>query len=136
MKEKVISNKKILKFSLAFYLLLLFGELFINIFSFIFRYSSEKLTSSLFDKVKECLSFLSLDIVIYFLTLLFIYISFSIINYEFSIRLYEFLKDRINLRPIAKIHFFIGINFIFISTCYLINSIPVSYTHLTLPTKA
>ncbi|MCP2605081.1 hypothetical protein NLC29_02890, partial [Candidatus Aminicenantes bacterium AH-873-B07] len=81
MEEKEISNKKILIYSIILYFFLLFGEIFINIYSFIIKYSSRKLTPSLFEKVKECLSFLSLDILIYFFILTFIYVSFSILNY-------------------------------------------------------
>lgn len=127
-----LSNKKTFVYSIALYLFLFITELAVNLLSIIKKYSKGKVTSTFFSKVHECINLLKFDIIIYILSLIFIYFIFSFINYKYVIWSHQSLKKRISSHSgVIKACLFIGINIYFILSLYLINYVNYPSSNIT-----
>lgn len=131
MKQE-LSNKKILIYTISLYLLLLISELTFNTFYFIGTYSTGKVGSTFFSKAGDIISLLKFDVILYLLTLICVYLIFSLINTLFVTLVHKDLSQRKpNLPPSAKVYVFISINFYFILSLYFFNSVFYPYSNIT-----
>ncbi len=120
--NKDITNKRLLVFSIALYLILLFTEIYINLFSYIANYSKGKLGVTFFSTVREILDQLKFDIAAYILSLLIIYLIFALVNYKFVMSLAQAIsKSKPNNSIPIKGVLFICVNVFFILILYFLN---------------
>jgi len=119
-----LSNKKILRYSILLYVALFLAEIVYNIFSFINDFSTEKVHSTFFAKVKESAAFLKFDIALYIILLVAVYIVFALINTVYVIVAREAFGKKFNRQsPHLAVFLFLGINIFFIFTVYLTNAV-------------
>jgi arylsulfatase A-like enzyme len=119
-----LSNKKILRYSILLYVALFLAEFGYNIFSFVNDYSTWKVTSTFFIKLKESANFLKFDIAFYIFLLIAIYILFALINYAYLQFARDALANKFHLKSQNLIvYLFLGINIFFVFTVYLTNAI-------------
>ncbi len=131
MKQE-LSNKKILIYSISLYLLLLISEFSFNTLYFISTYSRGKVGSAFFSKTSDIISLLKFDVILYLLTLICVYLIFSLINTLFVTLVHQDLCQRKpNLPPSAKVYLFISINFYFILSLYFFNSVFYPHSNIT-----
>ncbi len=131
MKQE-LSNKKILIYTISLYILLLISEFSFNTLYFIRTYSTGKVGSTFFSKASNIISLLKFDVILYILTLICVYLIFSLINYIFFILVYQDLSQRKPELPIsAKVYLFISINFYFILSLYFFNSVFYPHSNIT-----
>ena len=131
MKQE-LSNKKILTYTIILYLSLLISEFAFNILSFVGNYSTGKVGSSFFLKASEIISLLKFDVILYILTLILIYLIFSLINTIYVLQVHQELSRRKpNIPLAAKVYTFISINFYFILSLYFFNSVFFPYSNIT-----
>ncbi len=120
--KKVLSDKKILIYSILFYVLLFLVEIYADFFTYITNYSKGKLSVTFFTKIKEIIHLVKFNIVIYAITLLLIYLLAALLNYLYVKLAYKALtKNRQESRIPLKALLFIGINFLFVVFLYLFN---------------
>jgi len=131
MKED-FSDKKILCYSIFIYLFLLLAEFSFNIFSFVSNYSKAKVNSAFFSKINEVMSLLKFDIVLYILTLVLIYLIFSVINYFYVVLAYQEISSRKSTpsSPL-KAYLLIGINVYFILSLFFYNAVHYPFSNIT-----
>lgn len=130
--KRELSNKKILIYTISLYLLLLISEFSFNTLYFISTYSTGKVGSSFFSKASGIISLLKFDVILYILTLICVYLIFSLINYIFVTLVYQDLSQRKSNLPLsAKVYLFISINFYFILSLYFFNSVFYPYSNIT-----
>jgi arylsulfatase A-like enzyme len=131
MKED-FSDKKILGYSIFIYLFLLLAEFSFNIFSFISNYSKGKVSSTFFSKINEVMGLLKFDIVLYILTLVIIYLIFSVINYFYVVLAYQEVSSRKSI-PSSQLKacLLIGINVYFILSLLFYNAVHYPFSNIT-----
>lgn len=118
-----LSDKKILVYSIIFYSLLFLVEVYADLFTYISDYSEGKLSVTFFTKIKESLSLIKFNIVLYVILLIFIYFLAALLNYHYVKLAYKALtKKRQGYRIPLRALLFIGINTLFIFILYLFNS--------------
>jgi arylsulfatase A-like enzyme len=117
-----ISDKKIFIYSIGFYSLLFLIELYADFFNYISDYSKCKLSTTFITKIKESLSLIRINIVIYVGLLLFLYFLTALLNYHYVKLAYKALtKNRKESRIPLKAFLFMGINVMFIFIVYSLN---------------
>ncbi len=131
MKED-FSDKKILGYSIFIYLFLLLAEFSFNIFSFISNYSKGKVSSTFFSKINEVMGLLKFDIVLYILTLVLLYLIFSVMNYFYVVLAYQEISSRRSTPASSlKAYLLIGINVYFILSLFFFNAVHYPFSNIT-----
>ena len=120
--KKVLSDKRVLVYSILFYSLLFLVEIYADFFTYITNYSEGKLSVTFFTKIKEILYLIKFNAVIYVLTLLLIYLLAALLNYLYVKLTYKALTiKRQEGKVPLKALLFIGINLLFVAFLYLFN---------------
>lgn len=118
------SNKKILFYSIGLYLTLLVAEIVYNILAFISEFSTEKVHSTFFAKIKESAAFLKFDIAVYVFLLVAFYLVFALVNYGYAILAQEAISRTFHRKwEHLGGGLFLGINALFIFMVYLANGV-------------
>jgi len=131
-QEKPASTRRIVVYSILLYTGLLLAEIGFNIFAFVTTYSTGKVHSTFFAKLKESAGFLNYQVVMYLILLVAIYIVFGLINSAYVI----FARDALLRKfcpktPHLAAFLFLGINVFFIITVYLTNAVRYPYSKLS-----
>ncbi len=129
---KPASNKKIVVSSILLYGFLLLAEIVFNIFVFVTTYSTGKVHSTFFAKLRESAGFLKYQVGVYVMVLVAIYVVFGLLNAAYVI----FARDAILKKsrpktPHLTAVLFLGINVAFIVTVYLTNAVRFPYSRLS-----
>ena len=131
-QEKPASTRRIVVYSILLYAGLLLAEIGFNIFSFVTTYSTGKVHSTFFAKLKESAGFLKFQVAAYLVLLIAIYIVFGLLNATYVIFARDaFLKKFRPKTPHLAALLFLGINVYFIITVYLTNAVRYPYSKLS-----
>ncbi|MCX6576477.1 MAG: sulfatase [Candidatus Aminicenantes bacterium] len=131
-QEKPASTRRIVVYSILLYTGLLLAEIGFNIFAFVTTYSTGKVHSTFFAKLKESAGFLKYQVVMYLILLVAIYIVFGLINSAYVIFARDALLRKFRPKtPHLAAFLFLGINVFFIITVYLTNAVRYPYSKLS-----
>ena len=129
---KPASTKRIVVYSILLYAGLLLAEIAFNIFAFVTTYSTGKVHSTFFAKLKESADFLKFQVAAYLALLIVIYIVFGLLNAAYVIFARDALLKKFRIKtPHLAAYLFLGINAYFIITVYLTNAVRYPYSKLS-----
>lgn len=118
--KRDISNNKLAVYTIFLYLLLLVMEIFMNLFYSTFNHS--KVSVTFMSKMKEIFELIRVEVIIYFLLLILIYVGIAWINFRFVLAAAKAVQTRKPFKALPiKGFLFIVINGYFILTLYFLN---------------